>query len=195
MLQIDKAILSLDILDKKFACDLKKCKGACCVFGDSGAPLEENEVELLEELFLKIKPFLREEGIAAIEKQGTSVVDSDGDKVTPLINNEECAYVVFEKGIAKCAIEKAFFSNEIAFRKPISCHLYPIRVTKYSEFEALNYHKWKICKPAIALGEKEDTPLYIYLKEPLTRKFGKEWYEQLRIAANEVIKGNYPPSF
>lgn len=190
MLQIDKAVLSFDILEKKFACDLKKCKGACCVLGDSGAPLEEHEVETLRELFPTIKPFLREEGIAAIEKQGTSVVDSDGDFVTPLIDQKECAYVVFEHGIAKCGIEKAFFSNAITFRKPISCHLYPIRITKYSDFEALNYHRWEVCKPAETLGKKENTPIHIYLAESLTRKYGKEWYDQLRIAAQELTKSN-----
>jgi hypothetical protein len=195
MLQIDKTILSLDILDKRFACDLKKCKGACCIHGDSGAPLEENEVGLLEQLFFKIKPYLRKVGVTAIEKQGTSVIDSDGDKVTPLVNNKECAYVVFEAGIAKCAIEKAFLDNEITFRKPISCHLYPIRITKYFDFEALNYHKWEICKAAITQGEKDNIPLYIYLSESLTRKFGKEWYQQLRIAANEFNKGKNPQIF
>lgn len=188
MLQIGNAILSFDILNTRFACDLKKCKGACCVHGDSGAPLEDEEVDILKTLFPKIRDFMRPEGIEAIETQGTSVIDSDGDNVTPLVNGNECAYVVFEEGIAKCAIEKAYFSKEITFRKPISCHLYPIRITKYSTFEALNYHKWDICKPALKLGSNLDTPLYIYVEESLTRKYGKDWYEQLRIAGNELIK-------
>lgn len=195
MLQIDKAILSMDILDRRFACDLKKCKGACCVLGDSGAPLEEDEVKILDEIYPTLKPFLRDEGIAAIEKLGTSVVDSDGDNVTPLVDNKECAYVVFEKGIAKCAIEKAYFENKISFRKPVSCHLYPIRITKYAEFDALNYHRWDVCKPAVANGQKEDIPIYIYLKESLTRKFGKEWYEQLCIASKEINKSKNLPNF
>lgn len=191
MLQIGDCILSFDILNTKFACDLKKCKGACCVHGDSGAPLEENEVDILKEIFSKVRPFMRREGINAVEQQGTSVIDGDGDNVTPLVNNNECAYVVFENGIAKCSIEKAYFSNEIAFRKPVSCHLYPIRITKYSTFDALNYHKWDICKSALKLGAKLNTPLYIYVEESLTRKYGKDWYEQLRIAAGELNKSNF----
>jgi len=188
MLQIDGAILSFDILEKRFACDLKKCKGACCVLGDSGAPLEESEVNSLNELYPKIKPYMREEGIAAVEAQGTFVIDSDGDKVTPLVDNKECAFVIFENKIAKCAIEKAYFDGAITFRKPISCHLYPIRVTKYSDFEALNYHRWEVCKDAGVAGQKENIPLYIYLKDSLTRKFGEDWYKQLVIAAKEVFK-------
>jgi hypothetical protein len=186
MLQIDHAIISFDILEKKFVCDLKKCKGACCVHGDSGAPLEKTEVKILEDLFPLIRPFMRKEGIEAIEKQGTSLVDNDGDEVTPLVNGKECAYVVFESGIAKCSIEKAYENQVIKFKKPLSCHLYPIRITKYSKFEALNYHQWEICKPAISLGKKENTPLYIYLKEPLSRKYGESWYKQLKIASEEV---------
>ncbi|HEY4788212.1 MAG TPA: DUF3109 family protein [Bacteroidales bacterium] len=188
MLQIDNTIVSLDVFEKKFVCDVKKCHGACCVQGDSGAPLEESEVSKLAEIFPKVRPFMREEGIEAIMEQGTSVIDSDGDYVTPLINGRECAFVVFENGAAKCTIEKAYEANVISFRKPISCHLYPIRVIKYSNFEALNYHQWDICKPALWYGEKMGIPLYIYLKEPLIRKYGEKWYEQLEIAAKEVLK-------
>ena len=191
MLQIDNAILSFDILETKFACDIKKCKGACCILGDSGAPLENCEVDLLESLHAQIRPFMRKEGIEAVELHGTSVIDSDGDKVTPLVNNKECAYVIFEEGIAKCAIERAYESKVISFRKPISCHLYPIRITKYSSFEALNYHKWDICKPALKNGIKMDIPLYIYLEESLTRKFGNDWYQQLQLNAAEIVKSNY----
>lgn len=190
MLQIGNTIISFDIVEKKFVCDLKKCKGACCVHGDSGAPLEKEEIRILEDLFPQIRTFMRKEGIEAVEKQGTSVIDSDGDNVTPLVNDRECAYVVFEGGIAKCSIEKAYENNVIKFKKPISCHLYPIRITKYTQFEALNYHQWKICKHAISLGEKEDTPLYIYLKEPLSRKYGKEWYEELTFATKEIMPKN-----
>jgi len=191
MLQIDEAVLSFELLDTKFACDLKKCKGACCVLGDSGAPLEKDEVTLLESVFPLIRTFMREEGIAAVEALGTSIVDDDGDNVTPLVKNKECAYVIFEDGIAKCSIEKAYENEVISFRKPISCHLYPIRITKYSNFEALNYHKWEICKPALKFGKKANIPLYICLENSLTRKYGKEWYQYLKIAAEEIVKSNY----
>lgn len=190
MLQIGDCVLSFDILNVNFACDLKKCKGACCVHGDSGAPLEASEVKILEELFPKVREYMRPEGIKAVETQGTSVIDRDGDNVTPLVNGQECAYVIFEEGIAKCSIEKAYQSKAISFRKPVSCHLYPIRITKYSTFEALNYHKWDICKPALKLGAKLNTPLYLYVEESLTRHYGKEWYEQLRIAARELGQSN-----
>ncbi len=188
MLQIDDVVLGLDILEKKFVCDVSKCKGACCIFGDSGAPLELNEVEILKRDFSIIKSYMRSEGIKAIEDQGTHVIDSDGDLVTPLIDGKECAYVVFEKNIAKCAIEKAYEAKSINFQKPISCNLYPIRVKRYKDFDALNYHQWDICNPAIKLGEKLKTPLYIFLAQPLIRKYGEAWYEQLKIASEELVK-------
>ena len=188
MLQIDDVVLGLDILEKKFVCDLKKCKGACCVFGDSGAPLEIDEAEILKRNFSSIKPFMRQEGIKAVENQGTHLIDTDGDLVTPLIEGKECAFVVFEKNIAKCSIEKAYEANAIAFQKPISCNLYPIRITRYKDFDALNYHEWEICNHALTLGSKMNTPLYVFLAQPLTRKYGEAWYEQLKIASEEVVK-------
>jgi len=186
MLQIDKSILSLDILEKKFVCNVKKCLGTCCVHGDSGAPLEKKEVALLKKIIPNIRPFMRSEGLEAIEKQGTSIIDCDGDDVTPLVNGNECAYVIFENGIAKCSIEKAYENKVIGFIKPISCHLYPIRITKYSNFEALNYHQWEVCKPAISFGKKNGVPLYVFLKEPLVRKYGAKWYKKLMLAAIEL---------
>lgn len=188
MLKIDDVVLGFDILEKKFVCDVRKCKGACCIFGDSGAPLEPNEADILKNDFPIIKNFMRSEGIKAIENQGAHIIDSDGDMVTPLVDGKECAYVIFEKNIAKCAIEKAFEAKRINFQKPISCNLYPIRVTRYKDFDALNYHEWKICKPAIKLGEKMQTPLYLYLTQPLIRKYGEAWYDQLKIASEEVVK-------
>jgi Protein of unknown function (DUF3109) len=187
MLQIENTILSLDIIEKKFLCDLDKCKGACCVLGDSGAPLKNDEAQLLEVIFPSLKPYLRNEGIEAIEKQGAYVIDSDGDMVTPLVNNKECAYAIFEKGIAKCGIEKALLDNRIDFQKPVSCHLYPIRVTKYSSFEALNYHQWEICQPARKLGVKKELPVYTFLKQPLVREYGEDWYKQLELAAKTIV--------
>ena len=186
MLQIGNAIVSLDVIEKKFICDFGKCKGACCIEGDSGAPLDEDEKAILEEIYPDIKEYLTEKGIEEIEKQGTSVIDADGDLVTPIINDKECVYTVFENGLALCGIEKAFLDGKINYRKPISCSLYPIRIEKYPEFDAVNYNKWSICGPARELGFKMGTPVYKFLKEPLIRKYGEDWYKELEYAAENL---------
>ena len=187
MLQIGPAIVSLDVFDKQFVCNLPACKGMCCVYGESGAPLEENEVAILQEVYAKIKPYMTPEGIAVVEQQGVYDTDIENDKVTPLVGqSEDCVYAYNEKNVVYCAIEKAFMNGEISFRKPVSCHLYPIRITKYDDFEAVNYHQWSICCDALQLGKKMKTPLYIFLKEPLIRKYGAEWYEQLCLAAEHL---------
>jgi hypothetical protein len=160
------------------------------VQGDSGAPLEEDELSLLEEAFPEVKPYLSEQSIRAIEEKGKWQVDADGDKVTTLVDNKECAFVVFEKGVAVCAIEKAFQDGRISFRKPISCHLYPVRLTKYSSYLAVNYHEWEICKPALKFGTKLGVPLFVFLKDALIRKFGDSWYAELELSAREYLK-NY----
>ncbi len=184
MLQIENVIVSKDLLEKKFVCDLQSCKGLCCVEGDSGAPLEEEEIRILEEEFEAFKPFLRPEGIKAIEEQGLYTIDSDGDYVTPLVNGKECAYAVFdENGIAGCGIEKAFLEGKTSFQKPLSCHLYPARITEYSMFTAVNYHRWDICSSACALGEKLQVPVFRFLKDALIRKFGEAWYAELEFTA------------
>ncbi len=189
MLQIDRALLSLDILEKKFVCDLGACKGACCVEGDSGAPLEEEEIALIEEVYPVVKKYMTKKGIKAVEKQGSWVIDADKDKVTPLVNNNECAYTFIDKqGVIKCAIEKAYFNGEIKFRKPISCHLYPIRITKYQDFDAVNYQKNNLCIPARICGEKLGVEIYKFVKEPLIRKYGEDWYKMLEIAVEELNK-------
>ena len=187
MLQIGQTIISLDLLEKKFRCDLNRCHGNCCVYGDAGAPLEEKEVELLDEVYPKVKEFLRPEGIRAIEKQGTHVTDDDGEEVTPLIKGKECAYTIIENGIYLCGIEKAFLAKKIKFQKPVSCHLFPVRVKKYSDFSALNYEKWHICRHAVERGEKNNVPVYKFAKDALIRKFGKDWFQQLEVAAKELI--------
>ena len=180
MLQIGSAIVSLDIIEKHFCCDLSACRGACCVFGESGAPLEDDEVSVLQDVYPKVKPYMTDAGIEVVEKHGVFNIDLDNEIVTPLVgNSEDCAFAVSENGISSCAIEKAFLNGDISFRKPVSCHLYPVRVTKYEDFEAVNFHNWSICKEALELGKKNDTPLYVFLKEPLVRKFGSQWYEQL----------------
>ena len=189
MIQIEDTIISNDLLKKEFVCNLQKCKGICCVEGDSGAPLDEDELEILDEIFPKVKPFLRQEGIDAIEAQGTFIKDEDGDWVTPLVNNAECAYVIFdEKGITKCGIEKAYEAGVIHWQKPISCHLYPVRIQKYKAFTAVNYHQWDICSDACVFGKELGVTVAEFLKTPLIRKFGEEWYEQLMAAKKEIKK-------
>ena len=189
MFQISNTLISEEILENDFVCNLSACKGACCVDGQSGAPLEEDETQILDQIYGKVKPYLREEGIAAIEKQGTFVKGSDGEWETPLVNNEECAYVIFnEKGIAKCGLEEAYNAGVTEWKKPISCHLYPIRTRTYSEFTAVNYHKWVICDPACSLGEELKVPIYKFVKEALIRKFGELWYNELELVAKEHLK-------
>ena len=179
MIKINNQLISSDIIEKKFICDFERCKGTCCIHGDSGAPLENNEIKIIEKIYPKIKPYLRKEGIKAVEQQGKYSVDMDSGQVTPLINGRECAYTFFEDGITKCAIERAYFDKKIKFRKPISCHLYPIRIQIHKDFEALNYDIWGICKAARDLGAKLNVPVYKFLKEPLIRKYGESWYKQL----------------
>ncbi len=188
MVQIDDAIVSMDIFRTKFSCNLKKCKGACCVHGDSGAPLDETEASVIENIFPTVKPLMRKEGIEAVEKYGVYVIDSDGDMVTPLVNGRECCFTTVKQGISYCVFELAYILKLTNFKKPLSCHLYPVRITKYKDFEAVNYHQWDICKPAITEGENIDISLTDFLKDPLIRKFGNEWYDKLKIAEIEVIK-------
>ena len=180
MFQLGKTIISEDIIKRDFVCNLSACKGACCVDGDAGAPLEKEEAEILEKIYPKIKPFLRREGIEAIESQGIYVTIENGELETPLINNADCAYVIFDDNdIALCGIEEAYNQGEISWKKPVSCHLYPVRVKNYSEFSAVNYHKWQICDDACALGEELQVPIYKFVKEALIRKFGEDWYMEL----------------
>ena len=189
MIQIDDKLISEDLFSEEFVCNLAKCKGICCVEGDAGAPLDEDETKIIDEIYPKIKPYLRPEGIQAIEEQGTYTLDFEGDLVTPLVNNAECAYVIFdEKGYTKCAIEKAYEDGVIDWQKPISCHLYPIRITEYSNFSAINYHEWDICSDACTLGKELGVKVYQFLKKPLIRKYGEEFYQTLSEAAEEWEK-------
>jgi hypothetical protein len=180
MILIDNTCISDDVADKMFVCDLEKCKGTCCVEGDLGAPLEESELAILEEVFEHVKPYLSPEGIKAIEEQGKYIKDWEGDFSTTTINDKECAYAIYDKNkILKCGIEQAFLDGKISWKKPISCHLYPIRITKYENYHALNYDRWSICSDACSLGDKLGVPVYKFLKEPLIRAYSEEWYAQL----------------
>lgn len=188
MIQIGEKIVSRELFEMHFICHLEKCEGNCCVFGDSGAPLEEEEAANLSGELKTILPFLRAEGKRAAREQGAWVIDMENEKVTPLVGREECAYAVFEDGIARCAIEQAYDEGAISFRKPVSCHLYPIRVTKLKQGIALNYHQWSICEPARILGKKEGLPVFRFLKDPLIRVYGEEFYEELEIVYRELIE-------
>lgn len=186
MIRINDIIFSLDIIGKKFRCNLPRCLGNCCRYGDSGAPLRDDEVDILEEIWPEVKSYIRPEGVEAIEREGTSVIDFEGERVTPLIGNEECAYALKKDNIYLCGIEKAFLEGKIPFRKPISCHLFPARVKQFDGFTAVNYQELSICHTAVDTGKKEGVFVYEFLKDPLIRAFGEETYSQLCIAAEEI---------
>ena len=191
MILIENTCISDDIADQFFVCNLEKCKGACCVEGDSGAPLEEDELAVLADIYEHVEPYLTADGKAAIAKQGVYTVDFEGDYVTPIIDGRECAYAFYDESkTLKCGIEQAYIDGKINYKKPVSCHLYPIRVTKYDQYQALNYDRWSICKDACTLGEHLGVPLYKFLKEPLIRAYGQDWYEQLVQEAEELLERN-----
>jgi hypothetical protein len=189
MIEIGKAIVSLDVLESNFCCDLDKCKGECCVEGDSGAPVTHEEAAIIEQMYPYFEEYLSEGNKAEISKQGFSLIDQDGDLVTPIVGNNECVFTfVNDKGITLCAIERAYFEKNTGFRKPVSCHLFPIRITEYKRFDGVNYEKLKICKPGRACGKSNNIPLWKYLEEPLKRKYGDAWYEELKLVVE-----NLPP--
>lgn len=191
MIQIDDVVIGLDVLREKFLCNLDVCKGACCIEGDAGAPVEQDEVEKLEQILPIIENELTQEAQEVIKEQGVVYIDEEGDLVTSIVNGKDCVFTCYdERGYCYCAIEKAYREGKTDFYKPVSCHLYPIRVGNFGKYKALNYHRWDICKAAVLLGEKEDVPVYKFLKEPLIRKFGEAWYAELVDAAKELKERN-----
>jgi len=189
LVEIGNKIVSTQLFERKFVCDLNTCKGACCIEGDAGAPLTDVEINILEEELDHIKPFMREVGIKAVEENGVFYIDQENETATTLVNKKECAFVFFdEKGITKCAIEAANKAKKTTFKKPISCHLYPVRVKHFDNFTALNYNQWDICESACDCGEKLNVPVYKFLKEPLTRAFGEAFFNELEIVNEEVNK-------
>jgi len=183
IIEITDKLISTEIFDKKFICDLKSCKGACCVEGDAGAPVTQEEIEDIRQSLEGIKPFMRAEGIAAIEKDGLSYKDDLYDDVVTLIEGGACAFAYFdETGTALCAIEKAHKEGKSTIKKPLSCHLYPIRITKSKMFQMVNYNEWNICNPACVLGESVGMPVYKFLKESLIRAYGDDFYKELEEA-------------
>ncbi len=184
MIEIDGKIISTDILTTKFCCDITKCKGICCVEGNAGAPLEIEEVDILESEYNNYSEYMTQEGRDVIDKEGFMIVDLDGDYTTPLINDSECAFSFKEGDITLCAIEKAYKEGKTTFYKPISCHLYPIRLANFSNGSiGLNYHRWGVCSSALENGAKIGTPMYRVLEAPITRRFGADFYKALEIAA------------
>ena len=191
LVEIGDKVVSTQLFERKFVCDLNACKGACCIEGDSGAPLTFEEISIIEDDLDAIKPYMRQEGIDAIEKTGVFYMDQDNEPVTTLVNDAECAFVFFdENGITKCSIEQANREGKTTFKKPISCHLYPIRVKQFNEFKAINYDQWSICAPACDCGDKLNVPVFRFLKEPIIRAFGEGFFEELEVVDKELKKGD-----
>jgi len=188
MLQIGNYIISSDLLEKKFTCDLPLCSGNCCRYGDAGAPLSADEVVILEKIKNKIFPYMKEEGRKAVATQGTSLIDIEGESVTSLIDNKECAYTIYENGIFKCAIEKAWEEGKVDFRKPLSCHLFPVRLKHIGELTAVNVEEWPLCQAGREKGRREGIYLYEFLSESLKREMGEDNYRQICLAALKIKK-------
>lgn len=191
IVQIGDILVSEDVILDYFACDYPVCKGACCIVGDSGAPLKEEELDPIEADYDTFSPLMRPEGRKAVEEKGFFEIDRDGDLVTPLVpGSEECAFCLFEEGNCFCSIERQFFAGKSTFRKPISCQLYPVRVVELGGGRlGLNLHHWDICRCAFEKGRREGIRAYQFLREPLTEAFGAEFYEALCAAAEQVLKG------
>lgn len=189
MLQIQDKLVSLDVVEKEFVCNLDVCRGECCIEGDAGAPIDEAERQKLKEILPIIWDDLTPAARQVIEEQGVAYIDEEGDLVTSIVNGKDCVFTCYESdGMCHCAIEKAYRNGKIDFYKPISCHLYPIRIKVYDTFTAVNYNRWKICKAAEVLGRKEGVKVYQFLREPLIRKFGQAWYDELCFTIAEYEK-------
>lgn len=183
MMIIQNSLVSDELAEVRFCCNLSLCKGLCCVEGDAGAPLGDEEPEEIEKHLQAIIPFMNPDSVALLRQSGWTAVDPEGKTVTALIGKRECIFVTFQKGIATCAIEMAYRSGLTDFPKPVSCHLYPARINDYDDFVSVNYHRWQICNSALACGQENALPLYRFLREPLIRRFGIEWYEELELVA------------
>ena len=189
MLQIGDALVSLDVVERHFVCNFDACRGACCIEGDAGAPITEEEYRQLQELLPQLLDDLTPTAREVIARQGVAYVDEEGDLVTSIVGGKDCVFTCYgENGRCMCAIEKAFREGRTAFYKPLSCHLYPIRITRYPAFTAVNYHRWKICKAAEVLGRKEGVRVYRFLREPLIRCFGEAWYDELAHTAEIYLQ-------
>lgn len=190
MIAIDRVLLSDDVVKEQFVCDLHKCKGGCCEDGDAGAPLEQQEMKILEENYEAVRPYLTAEGIREIEKRGKYLYDHEFGWVTPTLNGGICAYGFRdEKGIIKCGIEAAYNGGKLDWKKPISCHLFPIRLSQTNEYTMVNYEPRDVlCKPGCALGKKAKMPVYLFLKDALVRKFGADFFNTLQQIAADYFQ-------
>lgn len=185
----EQTLISEDLFEKQFICNLSKCKGACCVEGEQGAPLNKAEIELIAQDLEAIKPYLTSQSLEAIDEKGFWETDPEGDLVTTCLPTGECNFSRYENGILSCGMEQAWKDGKTTFRKPISCHLYPIRVSQVGEYEALNYHRWEVCKPACELGKEKGVAVYEFLKDALIRKYGEEWYKELDAIGKAYLEG------
>lgn len=187
MIAIDNVLISDDVIEAQFVCDLHKCKGGCCEDGDAGAPLENEEKKILNEHFDAIRPYLTAEGLKEIERQGKYLYDREFGWVTPTVGGKICAYGHRdENGIIKCGIEQAYNDGKLKWKKPISCHLYPIKISSRKEYVNVNYEPREVlCRPGCSLGKKLKLPVYQFLKEAIVRKFGNEFYTTLHQVAVE----------
>ena len=189
MFLIQNTLVSLDVLEKEFCCDLDKCRGCCCIEGDAGAPISDDEVKEVEQILPQLLPDMTKEAREIVAKQGISYLDPSGERVTSIVNDKDCVFARTDhNGWCYCLIEKAYNAGKINFKKPISCHLYPIRLTKVGDYIGVEYHRWDICHCARQLGKKLHTPLSQFLREPLIRRFGHAWFDELELTANEWKK-------
>ena len=189
MLEIQNTLVTLDLIERFFCCDLSRCLGQCCIDGDAGAPVTPEEVDLLREVLPEVWNDLAPEARRVIEEQGVSYVDEEGDLVTSIVNGRDCVFTCYaEGGMCLCAIEKAYREGRVNWRKPMSCALYPVRLKEYDGFTAVNLHRWKICKCAEVLGRREGLRAYQFLRGPLIDRFGQEWYDELAATAEEYLR-------
>ena len=188
MVEIFDTVVSFELFEQMFCCDLAQCQGRCCVEGDAGALLQDDEEKKINEILPKILKYLPEKSRETIAQKGVSYMDCQGDRVTMLVNESECVFAYFEDGIARCALECAYNEQVTDFLKPISCYLYPVRLEKFTDFTAVNFHHWHLCESAEACGKKQKIPAYKFLKQPLIRRFGKEWYAELEEAAKSYYE-------
>lgn len=192
MIEIKDTVVTLDLFREQFCCDLGACKGACCIEGDAGAPVKLEEVAQLEEAAEMVWDELSPKAQEVIKAQGVVYTDQDGDIVTSIVDNKDCVFTCYDdKGCCYCAIDKAFREGRCKFQKPISCHLYPIRLSRMGSYTAVNYHRWDVCKAATLLGKKLNLPVYKFLKEPLIKAFGQEWWDECDVVAGELKKAGY----
>ena len=192
MFLIKNTLVSLDVLEKDFCCDLDKCRGCCCIEGDAGAPLTDEEEEKIREILPIILPDMTKEARVVVEAQGLSYLDPSGEKVTSIVNDKDCVFARTDyNGWCYCLIEKAFNEGRFHWRKPISCYLYPARLGKVGDLVSVNFHKWDVCRHAMVKGRREGIRVYEFLKQPFIERFGQEWYDELLTVAEELKAQKY----